>query len=278
MLLIVPEKAIIYYRNFSFPLKTTLKYYSTEPMLQRYVSIYSSVTRIFTTKRNGQKCNCSYLRSSSALHSSYFSQSVCPITKESSLHSCILGYQRTFNFTPSRTSSMWMLRRMARDNLSRWNPAGGSRGGGERHARHISREKEATALRDRERSLRGRASEFELLKSNEQSIPCQLAKGCQERTRPGQDKRNDLAAQSATSSSTGGLHEPSPELLCIMSVRTYSRPVSPCPPHGKKYHSRRQTPTEFVYGEEVVTLSRSYTLENWWKSLADGNLSTNSEL
>lgn len=105
-----------------------------------------------------------------------------------------------------------MLRRMARDNLSRRI----ARRRRETRERHIPREKKQQ-LRQGER-LRGRVSEFELLKPNEQSIPCQLAKGCQERTRPDQDKRNDLAAQSATSSSTGGLHErslPNYYVLCL---------------------------------------------------------------
>ena len=125
-----------------------------------------------------------------------------------------------------------MLRSMARDNLSRWNRRWMI--ARRRRETYPARKEARTAPTGRE-SLRGRASELELLKPNEQSIPCQLAKGCQERTRPGQDKRNDLAAQSATSSSTGGLHEPkSPELLCIMSVRTYSRPVSPWPASPKE--------------------------------------------
>lgn len=99
-----------------------------------------------------------------------------------------------------------------------------------RGTRDTPREKRQPARGER-RESEDRPSEFELLKPNEQSIPCQLAKSCQERTRLYRDKRSDLAAQSATSSSTGGPTMKS--RIIIMSVRTYSQPVSPCPPRER---------------------------------------------
>lgn len=99
---------------------------------------------------------------------------------------------------------------------------------------------------------RGRASEFELLKANERFIPCQLGEGLSRTDTLVPYKRSDLAAQSATSSSTGGPTMRS--RIIIMSVRTYPRPVRPVLA-GKDIPL--ETPA--VNGAEFVCTRRSTT-------------------
>lgn len=127
-----------------------------------------------------------------------------------------------------------------------------------RGTRDMPREKRQPATGER-RENEDRPSEFELLKPNEQSIPCQLAKSCQERTRLDQDKRSDLAAQSATSWSTGGPTMKS--RIIIMSVRTYSQAVRPCPPR------ERNTTLETPNTDRICLRDATHpvTMENRWK-------------
>lgn len=90
-------------------------------------------------------------------------------------HSCVFNYRGTFNFPPSILDVLDGRSEI----IHPVGICGGSRRGEEKRAREASKQ-----AWGREEGRERESGEFELLKPNEQSIPCQLAKGCQERTRP----------------------------------------------------------------------------------------------